>query len=245
MAHTPRLHWPDVVAPGDTLHLDDERAHHLLRVLKRREGDAVVLFQAPDREFAAHIASATKNRLSLKVDSASQRASESSLPSVLVQGISRGDRMDYAIQKSVELGVHTIAPVMTQRSGVQLDAKRLEKKQAHWQAIALSAAEQSGRTVVPLVMPCVKLAAFFAQGPHQGVVLHPHGDALSQLAAPNNAQPYQLLIGPEGGLSDDEVEQATRAGLQRLRLGPRILRTETAAVVALSALQLSFGDLGC
>ena len=244
MAHTPRLHWPDAVAPGDILHLDDERAHHLLRVLKRREGDAVVLFQAPDREFAARITSASKNRLSLTVDSTRQRASESSLASVLVQGISRGDRMDYAVQKSVELGVHTIVPVMTQRSGVQLDARRQDKKHAHWQAIALSAAEQSGRTVVPTVMPCIKLSAFFAQGPHQGVVLDPHGEALNQLTAPDSAQPCKLLIGPEGGLSEDELEQATRAGLQRLRLGPRILRTETAAVVALSALQLQFGDFG-
>lgn len=243
MAHTPRLHWPDAVAPGDILHLNDERAHHLLRVLKRRQGDAVVLFQAPDKEFCAHIAEAGKNRLSLQVDSASECLSESSLPSTLVQGISRGDRMDYAVQKSVELGVHTILPVMTQRSGVQLDGKRLEKKLAHWQAIALSAAEQSGRTIVPTVMACVKLSAFLAQGPHQGVVLDPHGGALKHLTAPNATQPYTLLIGPEGGLSDDEVELAARSGLHRLRLGPRILRTETAAVVALSALQLSFGDL--
>lgn len=244
MAHTPRLHWPEALTPGDVVQLDDERAHHLLRVLKRREGDAVVLFQAPDHEFAAHIQSADKHRLSLRIDSADQRLSESNLHSVLVQGVSRGDRMDYAIQKSVELGVHSIVPVMTERSGVQLDAKRLHKKQAHWQAVALSAAEQCGRTVVPTIQPCIKLVEFLAAGAHQGVVLDPAGAALDGLNPPNLDQAFKLLIGPEGGLSEDEVALAARAGLQRLRLGPRILRTETAAVAALAALQLQFGDLG-
>lgn len=243
MAHTPRLHWPDPIASGETLELADERAHHLLRVLKRREGDTVVLFQQPDREFDAQIVSVSKNRLNLKVGAQRTRSSESPLQSVLVQGISRGDRMDYSIQKSVELGVHQIIPVLTQRSGVQLDAKRLEKKQAHWQGVALSAAEQSGRTVVPQIATCQKLTDYLASRYHQGVVLDPLGEPWDHLKAPLAAEPFKLLIGPEGGLSDDEIALAARMGMQRLRLGPRILRTETAAVVALSALQLSLGDL--
>ena len=242
MAHIPRIYWPDQIECGNQIEITDERAHHLLRVLKRREGDPVTLFQAPDREYACVIESTSKNCLSLMVSELQVRTVESSLQTQLVQGISRAEKMDFSIQKAVELGVSSIQPVLTQRSGVQLDEKRMNKKQAHWQAVALSAAEQSGRTQVPAVLPCLKLADFLQAADLSGVVLDPLGDALTGYQAESNTT-TQVLIGPEGGLTDEEVTLAARAGLYRLKLGPRILRTETAGLVALTALQLQFGDL--
>ncbi len=240
MAHVPRIHWPEPLRPGQQLELDGDRAHHLLRVLKRRAGDALILFRQ-DTEYSASILEVRRNALRLEVGQASTVTRESPLRSLLVQGVSRGERMDYSIQKCVELGIGDIQPVLCRRSGVQLDGPRLSKKQDHWQAVALSAAEQCGRTRIPRVQPCLPLAQFL-NGTHRGYVLAPGGLALGETPPAGDA-PLELLVGPEGGLDDEELELARRAGLLPLSLGPRILRTETAGLVALAALQLRWGDL--
>lgn len=240
MAHVPRIHWPEPLRSGQELTLDGDRAHHLLRVLKRRAGDELILFQ-PGTEFAARILEVQRHALRLQLGEASTVTRESPLDSLLVQGVSRGERMDFSIQKCVELGISAIQPVLCRRSGVQLDRQRLEKKQEHWQAVALSAAEQSGRTCIPRVLPCVPLVQHL-DGGHRGFVLAPGGNPLEDSPPPGDG-PLELLVGPEGGLDQEEMALAARAGLQALSLGPRILRTETAGLAALSALQYRWGDL--
>ncbi len=241
MAHVPRIYWPEELVAGQNLTIDGDRAHHLLRVLKRGKGDEVLLFTSPDREYPARIMATGKQQLQLHIDELRQVRRESPLRSVLVQAIARGDRMDYSVQKAVELGVWAIQPVLSQYGGVQLDARRLTRKQTHWQAIAMAAAEQSGRTQVPPVRDCLRLQDWLGQTPRHGFVLAPgaNGDWPS---APAPEQEVCILVGPEGGLSETELQLARQGGLMPLSLGPRILRTETAGVVALSALQLRWGD---
>ena len=240
MAHVPRIHWPEPLAPGQLQTLDGPRAHHLLRVLKRQAGDELLLFQAPDREFSARIKATQRQSLDIEVLDEQIVRRESPLQTRLVQAVSRGDRMDTSVQKSVELGVGSIQPVLSRRSGVQLDGKRLQRKQEHWQAIALSAAEQSGRTVVPEVLPCLPLAEYLQQ-PRQGLVLAP--DQTGEPPSSLGTRRIDVLIGPEGGLDEQELELAVQAGLRRLTLGPRVLRTETAGPAALAWLQARWGDL--
>ena len=240
MAHIPRIHWPHALQVSDHITLDGDRAHHLLKVLKRKSGDALILFQ-DTYEFDCQITATQKNQLSLLIEAKREVGRESPLQTVLIQCLSRGDKMDFTIQKAVELGVSRIQPVTSERGGVQLDAKRMAKKQAHWQAVALSAAEQSGRTVIPQVSGCQKLDAHLQQhAPLQGFTLAPNRPSLAA-HKPDIRQPLHLLIGPEGGLSDHEISLAERAGLKAAGLGPRILRTETAGLVALSTLQWLWG----
>ncbi|NPA71223.1 MAG: 16S rRNA (uracil(1498)-N(3))-methyltransferase, partial [Gammaproteobacteria bacterium] len=164
-----------------------------------------------------------------------------------VQGISKGDRMDTSIQKSVELGITAIQPVFTERCDVKLTADKLEKRRAQWQAIVINACEQSGRTVVPKILPIQTLSAWLEHlNPAEqvfGLVLDPYAPSrLSTVNAPQTGQSIQLLIGPEGGLTEAEVMQATEAGLTAVQLGPRILRTETAGPAVLAILQNQWGD---
>lgn len=242
MAHVPRIFWPQAPAIGHPLELDTDRSHHLLRVLRRRPGDAVCLVVEPDREFGARIVAGNSQLATLEVVSEQQVQRESALRLRLVQGISRGDKMEFTIQKAVELGAIGILPVLTARGGVQLDAARLAKKQQHWQAVALAAAEQCGRTRLPQIETPCALSQYLADGPHQGWVLGPQ---LSSAALPvaTLSQRLDVVIGPEAGLDESEIAAATRQGLTPLRLGPRVLRTETAGIVALSALQTRWGDL--
>lgn len=240
MAHVPRIHWPQALQADQQLELSGERAHHLLRVLKRKAGDPLCLFQ-DQGEWSARITATGKTVLQVQIEAFSPRASESPLNTRLVQAISRGDKMEFTIQKAVELGVQAIQPVLSERGGVQLDGKRLDKKQQHWQAVAQSAAEQCGRLRIPPVLPVRPLRSILGSAGLQGLVMDPHGGRLDELQ-PKPDQPLDILIGPEAGLSQAEMRDASSAGLQRVRLGPRVLRTETAGLVALSALQWCWGD---
>ncbi|HEX5793474.1 MAG TPA: 16S rRNA (uracil(1498)-N(3))-methyltransferase, partial [Rheinheimera sp.] len=160
----------------------------------------------------------------------------------LGQGISRGDRMDFAIQKAVELGVTEITPLFTERCGVKLDGERLAKRNEQWQKIAVSACEQSGRSIVPTVHPAINLQDWLAQQTKElKLTLHPRANDTIKTLTPNSH--LRLVIGPEGGFTDHEMQQTSNAGFQGIQLGPRVLRTETAALTAISALQLQFGDL--
>jgi 16S rRNA (uracil1498-N3)-methyltransferase len=240
----PRIFLPVPLHPRTSVALDERAANHVVRVLRLRAGAEVVLFNGAGGEHPAVLTHVDKRRVEAEVAEHAAREVESPLRVTLLQGISRGERMDYTIQKAVELGVARILPVLTERSMVSLAGERLEKRLRHWQGVAASACEQCGRNRVPEVAEPATLAERLAEplgGP--GLVLHHRAEAgLAQL--PDPAGDVHLLIGPEGGLAPAELASAERAGYLGVRLGPRILRTETAAVVALAALQAWWGDLG-
>jgi len=220
-------------------------AKHLLTVLRLKPGAEFVMFDGSGFEFPARLELADKKQALVRILGMHGPVVESPLQVTLAQGVSRGERMDYTIQKAVELGVAAIVPVLTERSVVKLDKDGGAKKREHWQAVAISACEQSGRVRVPQVSPPVTLERFLAEKPEGDLklLLDPSGGVpAGVLPRPADAKAL-LLVGPEGGLSESEIALAARVGFQGLKLGPRILRTETAALVALSLLRASWGDL--
>lgn len=240
----PRIHVAaDFIVGGDVV-LPEGPARHVARVLRLGEGAPLRLFDGAGREAEAVLVEAGRKRVVARIEAVETGGGESPLAVHLGQAISKGDRMDYAIQKAVELGVAAITPLYTEHGDVRLKGEREAKKLAHWQAVAASACEQCGRAVVPPVHPPAGLAEWLAgRGEALRLVLHPATgaeDVLQRDAAPASVA---LLIGPEGGLAEGEVEAARATGFAPLTLGPRILRTETAPVVALSLLQYRFGDL--
>ncbi|NIC38169.1 16S rRNA (uracil(1498)-N(3))-methyltransferase [Halomonas desiderata] len=242
MSSAPRIHVAADFTVGGDVVLPEGPAHHLARVLRLSEGAPVRLFDGAGLEARAVLVEAGRKRVVARIDAVEAGRGESPLAVHLGQAISKGDRMDYAVQKAVELGVAAITPLYTEHGDVRLKGEREAKKLAHWQAVAVSACEQCGRAVVPTVHPPRPLAEWLDERREAlRLVLHPGtARALEQADTPADAA---LLIGPEGGLAEAEVESAKAAGFAPLTLGPRILRTETAPVVALSLLQHRFGDL--
>ncbi|MFB9146351.1 16S rRNA (uracil(1498)-N(3))-methyltransferase [Halomonas alkalicola] len=240
----PRIHVAaDFIVGGDVV-LPEGPARHVARVLRLGEGAPLRLFDGMGQEASAVLVEASRKRVVARIEAVAAGGGESPLAVHLGQAISKGDRMDYAIQKAVELGVAAITPLYTEHGDVRLKGEREAKKLAHWQAVAVSACEQCGRAVVPPVHPPLALAEWLAErGEALRLVLHPATDAQGGLERETAPVGVALLIGPEGGLAEDEVEAARAAGFAALTLGPRILRTETAPVVALSLLQYRFGDL--
>jgi 16S rRNA (uracil1498-N3)-methyltransferase len=238
----PRIHVAADFTVGGDVVLPEGPARHVARVLRLGEGAPLTLFDGAGREAWAVLVEAGRKRVVARVEAVEDGRGESPLVVHLGQAISKGDRMDYAIQKAVELGVAAITPLYTEHGDVRLKGEREVKKQAHWQAVAASACEQCGRAVVPTVYPPASLTQWLAERSEAlRLVLHPAtAGALERREAPADAA---LLIGPEGGLAETEVEAAMAAGFSPLSLGPRILRTETAPVVALTLLQYRFGDL--
>lgn len=241
----PRIYTPQPLAAQQSLLLEPHASRHVLTVLRLKAGAPLVLFDGSGREFEARLDGAQNRTARVSTTTEHAARSESPLHITLVQGISRGERMDFTLQKAVELGVAEIIPVLTERSVVRLDAKQAVRKQQHWQQLVIGACEQSGRVRVPVVKTPLTLRALLAQPAHTGLslLLHPTADAkLSAQAVPTHNQ-VRLLVGPEGGLSETETILAQRAGFTAVQLGPRVLRTETAALVALSLLQARWGDL--
>ena len=241
----PRIYQPLPLASGRAIELDAQATAHLTRVLRLKPGDELVLFNGEGGEYAAHIEALEKRATVVRVGEFIDRELESPLELVLAQGVSRGERMDYTVQKAVELGVSRIVPVITERTVVNLKDERRERRQEHWQAVAVGACEQSGRNRAPAVEPVVALDRWLAAASPAGLKLvlhHRAGKGLAGQARP--AGPVTLLIGPEGGLSPAEIDAACAAGFQPLCLGPRVMRTETAAVAALAVLQWLWGDFG-
>lgn len=236
-----RVYHPEPLADGASVTLTATARHHLGSVLRLRDGAEVVLFDGSGHEWPAALVDARRGTAS--IGTGVERTTESPLAVTLVQGIARGERMDWAIQKAVELGVHRIVPVATERSGVRLDAARAAKRHAHWQGIVVAACEQSGRTRLPAIdAPCA-LQEAVAQLQGLRLVLDPAA-TVSLAAAPVEPNAgVTLLVGPEGGFSDSEIGSITDVGGLGVRLGPRVLRTETAGVAALAVLQAAFGDL--
>jgi 16S rRNA (uracil1498-N3)-methyltransferase len=240
-----RLFVVSDLRPGQQLQLDAEQTRYIGRVLRLRAGDSVSVFNGQGGEFTATAESIKKNSAVLLIGEQSDAATESHLKVHLVQGISRGDRMDFVVQKATELGVKRITPVLTEYGVIKLDADRAAKRRDHWQRIAASACEQSGRTRPPLVDVPMRLNAWFGDRTKEAdtdLILQPDATAaLTSLPVP--VTKICLLIGPEGGFSNTEYEDAKIAGFAAVSLGPRIMRTETAAVAALAVVQSMWGDL--
>jgi 16S rRNA (uracil1498-N3)-methyltransferase len=225
--------------------LEGDRARYLGRVLRLRVGDELTVFDGTGSERVATIAAMTRNTAALALGDTVESATESPLKIHLVQGVSRGERMDYVVQKATELGVMRITPVLTDYGVVRLDDRRAEKRREHWQGVAASACEQSGRTRLPLIDAPLQLREWFGARPADNdvdLVLAPGANAaLAEQPAPRIE--VCLLIGPEGGFSPAEYEDTRIAGFKPVSLGPRILRTETAAAAALAVMQARWGDL--
>ena len=229
---------------GTTIPLSAAGANHVARVLRMREGAPLVIFDGSGSDYQAEIVAVQGDKVLVQLRQQTAGAAESPINITLVQGVSRSERMDWALQKATELGVTAIAPVLTARSVVRLDEKQAAKKQTHWHGIVIGACEQCGRSRVPTVAAPITLPDYFANVRNEAMrlVLDPAapGSLTGIASLPSQVE---LLIGPEGGLDDDEVSAAQKAGFTPVRLGPRVLRTETAAVVALSVLQARWGDL--
>jgi len=242
----PRFHCPDGLAGGDVnceYTLPAAAAHHALRVLRLAVGDRVTLFTGTGGEFAATLIRADKRDAVVRLDGFDAVEREMALAVTLVQGIAASDAMDHAVRKSVELGVAVIQPVHTERSARLPEGERGGKRLGHWRQIAVAACEQCGRNRIPDVREVVALEEWLAARPANtsGLVLSPDADVtIAGAARPQDT--LDLLIGPEGGLAPDEIAQAQRFGMTAVRLGPRVLRTETASLAALATINTLWGD---
>jgi 16S rRNA (uracil1498-N3)-methyltransferase len=223
--------------------LPEAAASHVARVLRLRAGAPLVLFDGSGADFRGEIVAVEGDRVRVRVGERAAGLRESPLAITLVQAVSRGERMDWTLQKATELGVRRIQPVLSARSVVRLDEQQAGRKLRHWQAIVAGACEQCGRSVLPEVRAPLELSRFLAESSRDGqrLVLSPGGPASLAGLASASAR-VELLIGPEGGLDDAELDAAGRAGFAPVRLGPRVLRTETAALAALAALGALAGD---
>ena len=247
----PRFYFPDPLALGARVNLPQDAAHHALRVLRMVEGDVVALFNGDGHLYHAKISRVAKQDVLVLVEQATEVACESPLAVTLVQGISSGERMDFSLQKSVELGITAIQPIQTERSVVKLNAERKEKRLRHWQQIVIAACEQCGRNVVPEVRPVLGLLEWLgASAPGVG---HQASEAVLRIHLSPDAEqglrdlekpvgPVVLAVGPEGGFSEQERAALRQFGFIGVKLGPRVLRTETAALAALAAIQICWGD---
>jgi len=237
----PRIYHPDPLTVGQEVALTADAANHLGRVLRLNPGHPVQLFNGDNQLYTAELAQVSRKSVTALIKSASEDNRESTLSIHLAQAVSKGDRMDFVLQKATELGVTSFTPLFTEHSVVKLNAERLAKKQEQWQKIVISACEQCGRNTVPEVRPAMQLSEWLADERPFTLTLDPV--ASDSLASIEPVQEVALLIGPEGGLSDTEIQQASDAGCHSVRIGPRVLRTETAALASVTALQLRFGDL--
>lgn len=238
-----RIYVDQPLQTGATLELPDNAARHVAQVLRMRPGQALTLFNGHGGEYAAELREAAKRKVLVEMGAFDPVERESRLQVHLAQCVSKGDRMDWAIQKAVELGVSRIIPVLSERSVVKLNDERWQKKLDHWRGVIIGACEQSGRTRLPELLPTCALSDYLSdESADHRWVLAP--DAQASLPSTGVPTSIAVLIGPEGGLSERDLREAETAGFQRLHLGPRVLRTETAAAAILTALQLRFGDLG-
>jgi 16S rRNA (uracil1498-N3)-methyltransferase len=239
-----RIHVAQRLHEGDELVLPDAAAAHLTRVLRLQVGDACVVFDGTGVDHAATLAGIGKREARLRIGAGTRVDRESPLRLVLLQGVARGEKMDLILQKATELGVHAVVPVISQRSEVKLDEARSARRLEHWRGVVAAACEQCGRSVVPAVEPPVALAVALGALTPGGtrLLLDPEGTQSLRTLVPDPAGAC-LAVGPEGGWSPLDRAQLQAAGFDGLRLGPRILRTETAGLAAIAALQAGFGDL--
>jgi 16S rRNA (uracil1498-N3)-methyltransferase len=239
-----RVHVDVELQTGRRLTVDGSAGNHISRVLRLRVGDALTLFNGQGGEYAGSIDEIRRDTVVVSILERRDVDRESPCQLTLAQGISRGERMDWVVQKATELGVWQIAPIFTERSIVQLDEKQASRKLQHWRSIAIAACEQSGRNHVPQITQPVGLYELLEKRTSSGTALLLSPGAPLRIADLASAgTQITVLIGPEGGLADVEQQAAVKAGFTPVRLGPRVLRTETAAVCALTLLQQKFGDI--
>jgi 16S rRNA (uracil1498-N3)-methyltransferase len=244
---TTRIFQAVALHPNSQLTLDAAASHHLARVLRARVGETIIIFNGEGGEYTATITTIDKKAVHLAIGIFTARECESPLDIWLAQGIARGEKMDYLLQKAVELGVKKIIPLITERGNVRLTADRNNKKWQHWQALVQSACEQCGRNRIPAIAAPQLFNHWLGEvdiADARAFELAPTAEQRLSDININRTARVILLIGPEGGLSDAEITAAQAKGLTALALGPRILRTETAAVAAVAALQTRFGDMG-
>jgi len=241
-----RIYVPDPLVPGGDIVLPSQAGEHLTRVLRLEPGAAFTLFNGAGGEYSATLAAGTGKKVMARVHDHSPADRESPLQVTLLQGVARGERMDLIVQKATELGVMRIVPVLSERSVVKLDAKQRTRKREHWQAISIAACEQSGRNRVPDVGEAATLgdavAALASGGLHCLLAANGEQSLAAAAARALPARPIVLLIGPEGGLAENERQFAQQNGFVACRMGPRVMRTETAGLAALAILQAVAGD---
>jgi 16S rRNA (uracil1498-N3)-methyltransferase len=244
----PRFYCPVPLSPQASIDLPENAARHACRVLRLRAGDDLVLFDGAGGEYSARIAEVVRDRVRVDVLQWRDAGCEAPIEVTLVQALQAGDKMDMTMQKAVELGVARIVPVASKRSVVRLDGERALRRLEHWRGVVASACEQCGRNRVPEVTPLAGLDRWLAQPAAAGVIrlmLAPGAAlTLNGMAPPAPGSAVELLIGAEGGLAPEEVAAAGAAGYVAIRLGPRVLRTETAGLAALAAIQCLWGDFG-
>jgi 16S rRNA (uracil1498-N3)-methyltransferase len=222
--------------------LEQSASHHLSQVLRLKREDSVKLFNGNGNEFSGKITQLTKRSVAIELGALLRTEPEAPIDVHLLIGISRAERMDYALQKSVELGVAEIQPIFTQRCMVKLTGKRIDQRMAHWNKIVINACEQSGRCRLPkLQQPCWLRESLGNIPSCSALILHPFSDkSLMNIDPPDGA--VSILVGPEGGLTEEESTLAKQSGCTPVRLGPRVLRTETAPLAAIAAIQMLWGD---
>ena len=241
----PRIYLPESLEYQMQCQLSEDAANHVGRVLRMVEGEQLELFDGSNHIYPAIITESNKKSVKVNILGRELSDKESNLKIHLGQVISRGERMEFTIQKSVELGVNVITPLWSERCGVKLDGERMDKKIQQWQKIVIAACEQCGRNVVPEIRPLMKLQDWCAED--DGAIklnLHPRAQHSIKTLPMIPKDGVRLLIGSEGGLSEQEIVQTQQKGFTEILLGKRVLRTETASLAAISALQIYFGDLG-
>ena len=239
----PRIYTAQPLTPGTSMPLDAGPSQHIARALRMQAGDALVLFDGTGGDFQAELLQVGKKEVVVRLGERREQRTESPLAIHLGIAVSRGDRMDWVVQKATELGVTNLSPLFTERTEVKLTGERADKKLRHWRQIAVSACEQCGRDRLPVISSLSSLEQWLdTTCAEQKLVLH-HRAAVGDAAAlaPHSVA---LLVGPEGGLSEAEIATAERAGYRAMSLGPRVLRTETAPLAALAILQSRWGDMG-
>lgn len=241
----PRIYHPESLEYQTQCQLSEDAANHVGRVLRMVEGEQLELFDGSNHIYPAIITESNKKSVKVNILGRELSDKESNLKIHLGQVISRGERMEFTIQKSVELGVNVITPLWSERCSVKLDGERMDKKIQQWQKIVIAACEQCGRNVVPEIRPLMKLQDWCAED--DGAIklnLHPRAQHSIKTLPMIPKDGVRLLIGSEGGLSEQEIVQTQQKGFTEILLGKRVLRTETASLAAISALQIYFGDLG-
>jgi 16S rRNA (uracil1498-N3)-methyltransferase len=242
--HVPRFYLPLTLVEGEILGLGEQPAHHVMHVLRLRPGAAVRIFDGKGCEHEGMIRGVRRTQVTVEIGKAMASIPEPPFAITLAQGIPRGDRMDLILQKAVELGVTEVQPLWTARSQTRTSGERQEKRLRHWQGVVISASEQCGRATLPGLETPVEYRSWLA-GTHRHdcrILLSPEArQSLCTMQPPGDS--ILLLVGPEGGISAEETTLAAAAGFIPVRLGPRILRTETAALAMLASLQALWGDL--
>ncbi len=238
-----RLYTPDTLNKGQKIELKTDNAHYVRTVLRLKKDQSIMLFNGWGGEYLCVIQEVSRKRVTVLIGELVDRVVESPLHVTLGLGVSRGDRMDWAVQKAVELGVNNISPLITERCVVKFKADKKQQRLQHWKNIVQHATEQSGRTILPTISPIQAMVGWIEEQQGLKIFLDPYAEkSLNDLTPDTDRMKVTLLSGPEGGFSGAERELAIFAGFTPVRMGKRILRTETAALSALSAMQMLWGD---